>query len=67
MAASLAVLLLLPPTPQDQRYHEFSDQRSLLGIPNFWNVVSNLPFIHALSSADIQSSICSVLPHALRC
>src|SRR6516225_4017511 len=38
MAASLAVLQLLPPIPQDQRYHEFSDQRALLGIPNFWNV-----------------------------
>jgi hypothetical protein len=29
---------------QDQRYHDFADQRTLLGIPNFWNVVSNLPF-----------------------
>jgi Ceramidase len=45
MAASLAGLLLLPPILQDQRYHGFSDQRTLLGIPNFWNVVSNLPFI----------------------
>src|SRR5262249_1175339 len=30
---------------QDQGYHQFADQRTLLGIPNFWNVVSNLPFI----------------------
>src|SRR5437764_6848443 len=45
MAASLAGLLLLPPIPQDQSYHQFADQRTLLGIPNFWNVVSNLPFI----------------------
>ena len=44
MAASLAVLPLLPPIPQDQSYHNFADQRTLLGIPNFWNVVSNLPF-----------------------
>jgi Ceramidase len=45
MAASLAGLLLLPPIPQDQGYHHFADQRTLLGVPNFWNVVSNLPFI----------------------
>jgi Ceramidase len=43
--ASLAALLLLPPIPQDQNYHQFADQRTLLGIPNFWNVVSNLPMI----------------------
>jgi hypothetical protein len=36
---------LLPPIPQDQSYHHFADQRTLLGIPNFWNVVSNIPFI----------------------
>ena len=44
-AASLAGLLLLPSIPQDQHYHQFADQRALLGIPNFWNVVSNIPFI----------------------
>jgi len=43
--ASLAGLLLLPPLPQDQSYHQFADQRTLLGVPNFWNVVSNPPFI----------------------
>lgn len=45
MLASLAGLLLLPPIPQDQRYHQFADQRAIFGIPNFWNVVSNLPFL----------------------
>ena|SRR5258708_11808601 len=29
---------------QDQLYHAFADHRTLLGIPNFWNVVSNFPF-----------------------
>jgi len=37
--------LVVPPIPQDQSYHAFADQRTLLGIPNFWNVASNLPFI----------------------
>jgi len=45
MAASLAALLLLPPILQDQGYHQFADVRTLLGIPNVWNVVSNIPFI----------------------
>jgi hypothetical protein len=31
--------------PQDIAYHYFFDQRSDYGIPNFWNVVSNLPFL----------------------
>ena len=45
MAASLAVLVLLPKIPQDQAYHVFADQRALVGIPNFWNLVSNIPFV----------------------
>jgi hypothetical protein len=45
MVASLAALLLLPPISQDQSYHQFVDVRALFGIPNVWNVMSNLPFI----------------------
>jgi len=45
IALSFAVLWLLPPIPQDQSYHGFADQRTLFGVPNFWNVVSNLPFV----------------------
>jgi hypothetical protein len=45
VAASLAGLLLLPPIPQVQSYHRFADERTLLGVQNFWNVLSNLPFI----------------------
>jgi hypothetical protein len=35
---------LLPPIPQPQAYHLFADRRSFLGIPNFGDVVSNIPF-----------------------
>ena len=45
MVISLAGLMLLPPLLQDQGYHQFADQRTLFGIPNFWNVVSNIPFL----------------------
>jgi hypothetical protein len=40
----LAGLLLVDPIPQDPAYHQFADTRSWLGIPNFFNVVSNLGF-----------------------
>jgi len=45
MVASLAALLVVPSIPQDQSYHQFADECTLLGVPNFWNVISNLPFI----------------------
>jgi hypothetical protein len=45
IAASLGALLLLPPILQDQSYHRFADKPTLLGVQNFWNVVSNFPFI----------------------
>jgi hypothetical protein len=50
------LLFLLPPVgcvialgfarsiAQPENYHAFADNRMLIGIPNFWNVTSNLPF-----------------------
>jgi hypothetical protein len=38
------VLLVADPIPQRQDYHHFADERNLLGIPNFLNVITNLPF-----------------------
>ncbi len=37
--------LIASPLGQDPAYHAFADQRTLFGIPHFWNVVSNLPFM----------------------
>ena len=51
--ASLSALLLVPAIPQDQSYHQFADQRTFLGIPNFWNVISNLPFV-AIGAAGLR-------------
>jgi hypothetical protein len=45
---SLVVLLaaaIAPPIPQPEKYHQFADTRSFFGIPNFWNVISNLGFL----------------------
>jgi hypothetical protein len=37
-------LVINGPIPQQQSYHNFADQREILGIPNFLNVITNLPF-----------------------
>lgn len=42
---ALAAACLAPPIPQNPEYHAFADQRTLLGIPNALDVLSNLPFI----------------------
>lgn len=42
-----AIALLLPPIPQPQWYQMFADHRRFVGIPNFSNVVSNVPFAAA--------------------
>lgn len=44
-AAFVLLALLLPPIAQPQSYHGFIDARTLLGVPNFWNTISNLPFV----------------------
>ena len=40
----LAAALLLPPMPQPLAYHDFADRRMLFGIPNFFDVASNVAF-----------------------
>ena len=43
--AAIVVLFCLPPLPQPLSYHHFADDRTLLAVPNFFNVVSNVPFL----------------------
>jgi len=42
---SLGGIFYLDPIVQDESYHLFSDEYSYFGIPNFWNVLSNFPFL----------------------
>ena len=44
-AILIAAMFFIDPIPQDPSYHAFADSRSLLGVPNFWNVMSNVPFL----------------------
>ena len=43
--AAIAGVMLHAPLAQPLAYHAFVDQRTLWGIPNFWNVISNVPFL----------------------
>jgi hypothetical protein len=43
--ASIIVAFSLPPQPQSPSYHLFADSTTVLSIPNFYNVVSNLLFV----------------------
>ena len=44
-AVAAGAMLLVHPIAQDPAYHRFADGRALFGVPNFWNVASNLPFL----------------------
>ena len=44
-AALLALFLFTSPLPQDPAYHDFADKRTIMGVSNFGNVMSNLPFL----------------------
>ena len=40
----VVAVFILPPIAQDPAYHQFADSRKILGIANFYNVISNFPF-----------------------
>jgi hypothetical protein len=42
--AAIVAILLFPAIPQSEAYHNFADERPLLGIANCLNVISNVPF-----------------------
>ena len=44
LAATVAALAL-PSLPQPPQYHRFADERTLLGVPGFFNVLSNVAFL----------------------
>jgi hypothetical protein len=40
-----ASIFLYPPIPQNQAYHDFADHRTFVGIPNAFDVLSNVVFL----------------------
>jgi hypothetical protein len=45
LLGSLALVLALGPIQQDAGYHRFADQRIIFGVPNFFDVSSNIAFL----------------------
>lgn len=45
IAGSFAAVSALEPIAQPSWYHDFADRRVIAGIPNFFDVVSNAPFL----------------------
>jgi len=45
VVGSLALMLSQQPFGQNPKYHDFADRRAFLGIPNFFDVASNLAFL----------------------
>ncbi|WP_024298505.1 hypothetical protein [Methylomicrobium lacus] len=43
--ASIIAVFNFAPIPQDPAYHRFADQRLIAGLPNFYNVISNIPYL----------------------
>jgi hypothetical protein len=43
--AAIVAMAFVEPIPQEARLNHFVDQRGYLGIPNFWNIISNIPFL----------------------
>ena len=48
----VVLLLFIGAIPQDISYHDFADKREMLGIPNFMDVVTNIPFAVVGSSVN---------------
>lgn len=49
-------IVMMAPLPQDPAYHAFADQRTLWGIPNGLNVLSNVPFL-LVGIAGVRASL----------
>ena len=45
LVATIAMFLMVEPIKQNPDYHAFSDIHTILSIPNFLNVLSNIPFL----------------------
>lgn len=58
---SLAFVLAMQPIAQDQAYHDFADRGKFLGMPNFFAVISNIPFL-LVGIAGLRFCSSSLLP-----
>lgn len=59
----VVTIFSLSPILQSQQYHQFADQRTLFGIPNAFNVLSNLPYL-LLAIVGLRSGYAPGFDHA---
>lgn len=45
IVAVIGTFIFIDPVSQPAEYHDFADKKGWLGIPNFWNVMSNLAYL----------------------
>ena len=45
VVGSLTLMLTMQPFGQNPNYHQFADRRAFFGVPNFFDVMSNIPFL----------------------
>ncbi len=43
--AVILIIFMFKRIPQSLSYHQFADKRTFWGLANFWNVLSNVPFL----------------------
>ena len=41
----IVIIFFIKPIQQNPDYHNFADTNEMFSIPNFWNVISNVPFV----------------------
>src|SRR5688500_3019709 len=58
--SAILFVSLLKPIKQDLAFHQFADDRPILGIPNFWNVISNIGFLIVGCSGLVMVGLSSV-------
>ena len=63
VVAATALIFSRPRIPQAPSYHDFADRRTFFGVANFWDVISNVPFLlvgiwglFAVTSSKFQTS-----------
>jgi len=42
---AVVVMMIVPPIPQSEAYHDFADKREVFCLANCWDVLSNIPFV----------------------
>lgn len=63
--ALIVLVILQKPLPQPAGYHQFADQDAWWGVPNAWNVLTNLPFLF-VGGYGLYSLKMTVAPRAIK-